>query len=213
LRREFEAEVWAVDLWFSASENLQRIRNADVEHGVYPIRADARSLPFADDFFDVIISIDSFSYYGTDDLYLSYLSRFVKPGGQIAIAGAGLMREIEAPVPEQLASWWEPAMCCLHSASWWHSHWLKTGIVNVDLSDAMPDGWKFWLQWQNIVAPENLVEIRAIESDAGDYMGYVRVAARRRQDAKLDEIIHTIPTTYAAKPLFRSATTGIRPRE
>ena len=95
LRKEFEVEVWAVDLWFSASENLQRIRDADVEHGVYPIHAEARSLPFANDFFDAIISIDSFPYFGTDDLYLSYLSRFVKPHGQIAIAGAGLMREIE----------------------------------------------------------------------------------------------------------------------
>jgi cyclopropane fatty-acyl-phospholipid synthase-like methyltransferase len=94
LRHEFEVEVWAVDLWFSASENLQRIRDADVEHGVYPIHAEARSLPFADDFFDAVISIDSFPYYGTDEHYLSYLARFVKPGGQIAIAGAGLMREI-----------------------------------------------------------------------------------------------------------------------
>lgn len=208
LRREFEVEVWAVDLWFSASENLQRIRNADVEHGVHPIRSDARSLPFANDFFDAIISIDSFPYYGTDDLYLSYLSRFVKPGGQIAIAGAGLTREIEGAVPERLASWWEPAMYCLHSASWWRSHWQKTGIVNVELSDTMPDGWQFWLQWQNVVSPENLEEICAIESDAGDYIGYVRVAARRRQEVKLDEIIQSVPTTYAAKPLFRSATSG-----
>jgi ubiquinone/menaquinone biosynthesis C-methylase UbiE len=97
LRKEFEVEVWAVDLWSSASENLQRIRDADVEHGVYPIHAEARSLPFANDFFDAIISIDSFPYFGTDDLYLSYLSRFVKPDGQIAIAGAGLMREQDAP--------------------------------------------------------------------------------------------------------------------
>jgi cyclopropane fatty-acyl-phospholipid synthase-like methyltransferase len=89
LRHEFEVEVWAVDLWFSAKENLQRIRDAHVDEGVYPIRADARSLPFADDFFDTIISVDSFPYFGTDDQYLGYLTRFVKPGGQIAIAGAG----------------------------------------------------------------------------------------------------------------------------
>src|SRR3989454_11969484 len=28
LRREFGVQVWATDLWFSASENLQRIRDA-----------------------------------------------------------------------------------------------------------------------------------------------------------------------------------------
>ena len=47
LRREFGVEVWATDLWFSASENAQRIRDAGVADGVFPIHADARSLPFA----------------------------------------------------------------------------------------------------------------------------------------------------------------------
>jgi len=31
---------------------MQRIRDAGVEDGVFPIHADARSLPFADEFFD-----------------------------------------------------------------------------------------------------------------------------------------------------------------
>jgi len=77
------------------------------------------------------------------------------------------MREIEGPVPERLAAWWEPIMYCLHSAPWWRSHREKMGIVNVEPADSMPDGWQFWLQWQNVVAPENLAEIRALESDAG----------------------------------------------
>src|ERR1051326_6303977 len=87
LRREFGVQVWATDLWFSVAEYLQRIRDAGVEDGVFPIHADARSLPFAPEFFDAITSIDSFVYYGTDDLYLDYLARFLKPGGQVAIAG------------------------------------------------------------------------------------------------------------------------------
>src|SRR6266576_5414056 len=81
LCREFGVQVWATDLWFSASENLQRIRDAGVEDGVFPIHADARSLPFAAEFFAAILSIDSYFYYGTDDLYLHDLARFVKPGG------------------------------------------------------------------------------------------------------------------------------------
>src|SRR5438874_789365 len=47
LRREFGVQVWAADLWFSPSENLQRIRDAGVEEGVFPLQVDARSLPFA----------------------------------------------------------------------------------------------------------------------------------------------------------------------
>ena len=203
LHREFEVEVWAVDLWFSTSENLQRIRDAGVEESVHPIHADARALPFANDFFDAIISVDSFPYYGTDDLYLGYVLRFVKPGGQIAIAGSGLMHEIEGPVPERLASWWEPILYCLHSASWWRSHWEKMGLVNVELADSMPDGWKLWVEWQNVVAPKNLTEIRAIEGDSGKLMGYIRVVARRRHEAKLDEAIQSVPTTYTPQSLLR----------
>ena len=71
LRREFDVQVWAVDWWFSVSERFQRVRDAGVEDGVFPIHADARSLPFAAAFFDAIICIDAFPYYGTDDLYLT----------------------------------------------------------------------------------------------------------------------------------------------
>lgn len=49
--------------------------------------------------------IDSFSYYGTDELYLSYLARSVKPGGPIRIVGAGLMCEMDDPIPAHLREW------------------------------------------------------------------------------------------------------------
>src|SRR5207248_6666433 len=59
LRREFGVQVWAADLWFSAAENLRRVRDAGVEDGVFPVHADARSLPFPEGFFDAVVSIDS----------------------------------------------------------------------------------------------------------------------------------------------------------
>ena len=37
LAREFGVQVWATDLWISATENLQRIRDAGVEDGVFSI--------------------------------------------------------------------------------------------------------------------------------------------------------------------------------
>ena len=105
MRREFGVQVWATDLWFSVSENTQRIRDAAVQDGVFAIHADARSLPFAPEFFDAIVGVDSFPYFGTDDLYLNYIARFVKPGGLLAIAGAGLMQEIGEAPPDHLRQW------------------------------------------------------------------------------------------------------------
>src|SRR6516165_10748615 len=156
LRRELGVEVWATDLWFSASENLQRIRDAGVEDGVFPIHLEAHALPFAAEFFDAVVSIDSFMYYGTDDLYLGYLARFVKPGGQVGIAGAGLMREIDGPVPAHLREWWTPDLWCLHSAPWWLRHWDRTGILDVAVADTLPDGWRLWRDWLSVIAADNV---------------------------------------------------------
>lgn len=203
LHREFGVQVWAVDLWFGADERLARIRDAGVADAVFPIHADARALPFAAGFFDAVVSIDSFVYYGTDDLYLNYLARFVKPDGPIGIAGAGLVEEFDGPVPEHLRAWWEPSLACLHSAGWWRRHWERSGVVHVELAEAMPDGWRLWLEWQHAVAPDNEVEIAALTADQGRYLGYVRAIARRRADVTPDEPITSVPVDYTPQPLYR----------
>ncbi len=204
LRREFGVEVWATDLWYCVSENHQRIRDAGVADGVFPIHADARSLPYATEFFDAIVSIDSFFYYGTDDHYLGYLARFVKPGGPIAIAGAGLMREIEGPLPEHLAAWWTPDVWCLHSAGWWRRHWERTGFVDVATADTMPGGWQCWLDWLRTIAPNNAVEIAALEADRGQCLTYVRVIASRKAGVSLADPVVSLPAEYTPAPLLRS---------
>jgi cyclopropane fatty-acyl-phospholipid synthase-like methyltransferase len=203
LRREFGVHVWATDLWFSVADRAPRIRDAGVEDGVFLVHSDARALPFDTGFFDVAVSIDSYPYYGTDDLYLNYLARFLKPDGVLGIAGAGVMQEVDTSVPDHLRGWWEPGLCCLHSAAWWRNHWERTGLVRVDVADTLPDGWMFWRDWLSVVAPENTVEITTVEQDHGRYLGYVRAVARRRPEARLDEPIVSIPSPYQKTPLLR----------
>jgi len=180
LRKEFGVQVWAIDLSADVTANARRIEDAGLAGGVFPLRCDARALPFASNYFDAIVAIDNFFYYGTDDLYLGSLTPFLKPGGQIGMAGAGLMQEIDGAVPEHLREWWEKEMWCLHSAAWWRRHWEKSGAVEVSVADAMPDGWRRWLDWHHAICPDNAVEIRAIEADQGAYMGYVRAVATCR---------------------------------
>jgi SAM-dependent methyltransferase len=193
LRREFGVQVWATDLWFNVNENLQRIRDAGVDDGVFPLHADARDLPFAIEFFDAIVCIDSFPYFGTDDRYLNYLARYLKPGGQIGIAGAGLMEEIPDALPDHLRGWWTHEEWCLHSSKWWRRHWERTGIVDIEIADSMADGWRLWLGWHKSEYPNNRPEIDVLEADRGQYLGYIRMVARRRADAVLSEPIVSIP--------------------
>lgn len=210
LHREFAVDVWATDLWFNVTDNYRRICDAGVERHVYPVHADARALPYAAGYFDAIISIDSYFYFGTDDHYLNYLARFVKPGGILAIAGAGIMQEIEADLPTQLQAWWtsERSMWCLHSPDWWRRHWERTGLVDLELADAMADGWQHWRDWLELIAPDNRVEIDALEADRGEYLGYFRLVGRRRADIVLDDPpwLVSVPSTYDSQPLLRAPT-------
>jgi len=203
LAREFGVQVWAADLWFSAAENQQRIRDAGVEDRVTAVHADARSLPFETDFFDAIVCIDSFPYFATDDHYLACLARFARPDGVLALAGACMLQEIEGAVPDHLAAWWDPSVWALHSPQWWRRHWEKTGFVTVERAEAMPDGWKRWLDWHHVICPDNTVELQAVEADAGRYFGYLRLVARRRPDVRFDGPIETVPTQYTKAPLLR----------
>lgn len=204
LCREFGVQVWATDLWFSAEENALRVRDAGVEGGVFPIHADARALPFAEGFFDAVVSIDSFMYYGTDDTYLNYLTRFVRPGGAIGIALAGFIEEIDEVIPQPLAEWWAAEHpSCLHSAGWWRRHWQRSGIVDVALADTLPDGWRYWRDWTALVSPDNTLELGALDADAGRCFGYVRAVSHRRAGVSLFDPALTIPATYTKRPLLR----------
>ena len=147
LAKEFGVQVWATDLWIDASDNARRIRDAGVEELVFPVHAEAHTLPFAAGFFDALVSLDAYHYFGTDEMYLGrYFAPLVKPEGRIGIVVPGLVREFEEP-PAHLAEFWaqEWEMWSFHSPAWWRRHWEKTGLVDVEVADLVPDGWRRWL--------------------------------------------------------------------
>jgi len=193
LAKEFDLQVWATDLWIEATDNWKRIREAGVEDRVFPIHAEAHALPYAEEFFDAIVSVDSYHYYGTDDLYLKYFIRFLRPGGQIGIVVPGLVRDFEGEVPSYLTKrqpsggrFWDPAECfSFHTAEWWRRHWEQTQLVKVRHVDYLSEGWRFWLQFEKAKASVGTSryddEIPALSADRGRYLGFVRIVARRKE--------------------------------
>ena len=156
------------------------------------------------EFFDAIVSIDSFIYYGTDDLYLDYLARFVKPGGQIGIAGSGLVQEIDGPCPSTCGTGGSRACgACTRPRGGG-----GTGSGPASSTSRWPtrcaDGWRHWLDWQRAVAPDNEPEIQRAGGRRGRHLGYVRAVGRRRADVVLDDPIVTIPVDYRRQPVLAS---------
>lgn len=184
--KEFGVQVTAADLWIKPSENQRRIDAAGVADRVTPIHAEAHALPFAEDSFDAIVSLDAYQYFGTDDLYLGTIAKFLKPGGRLGIIVPGLAHEIDA-VPDNIRPWWEWDFCCFHSPQWWRRHWEKTGLVAVDDASWMEDGHALWLDWYR--ATIHLLEgfhaksatdgIAMLEADTEKLFGFTRVVAQR----------------------------------
>ena len=133
LAREFGVEVWAADGTISPSENYKRAISLECEAIVFPVRVDAHSLPFAKDFFDVVVAINSFLYFGTDDRYLSYLIQFIKPGGFIGVVDIAFTREVRSieEAPEYLRPQYQKHWSYVHTLEWWVRHWEITGLVDV----------------------------------------------------------------------------------
>jgi SAM-dependent methyltransferase len=192
LAKEYDVQVWANDLWISASDNWKRIKDAGLESQIYPIHAEAHSLPYAEDFFDAIVCVDAYGYFGTDDLYLNYFHTFVRPGGQIGIVVPGLMRDFDAGVPEHLTRhqrsggiFWGSDCWDFHTAGWWRHLWARTGLVNVELVDTLPDGWCLWLQFEKACVESGTNHFpsdeETLEADAGKYLAFIRMIARRNE--------------------------------
>ncbi|MDD5426383.1 MAG: methyltransferase domain-containing protein [candidate division Zixibacteria bacterium] len=191
LAKEFDINVWASDLWIKPSENWPRICQAGMQNRVFPVYTEAHALPYAAGFFEAIVSLDSYHYYGTDENYLGYILSFVPPGGRIGIVVPGLMRDFKNEVPEYLTRrmpsgsvFWNPAECfSFHTVDWWQKHWEKTGLVEIETADIMYDGWLYWLRWAELLDELGVYfddEAPALREDRGKYLGFIRLVARKK---------------------------------
>ncbi|HUP74182.1 MAG TPA: hypothetical protein VM282_14165 [Acidimicrobiales bacterium] len=98
-----------------------------------------------------------------------------------------LLDEHGATVPEALAPFWNREFCCFHGPDWWRAHWAKTGKVTVDHADAIEDGWRDWLRFDEISGP--LLEgwrrdaaansSAMLRADQGALLGFTRLAGTR----------------------------------
>jgi cyclopropane fatty-acyl-phospholipid synthase-like methyltransferase len=189
LAKEFGASVWAADLWIPEADNRLRIADAGVSDLVTAVHAEAHTLPFEPGFFDAIVSFDAYQYFGTADLYLGYVVDFLRPGGRIGAVMPATTRELGVEIPKKLEPFWEWDFCCWHSPEWWRTHWAKTRKVTVDHADAIEDGWRDWLQFNDFVAPHVegwwIDEVAATHDmltvDQGTEIGFVRVVATKPQ--------------------------------
>ena len=181
LAKEYDVTVFATDLWISATDNYERIKSMGLEDKIIPIHAEAHDLPFANEFFDLAISVDAYHYFGIEEHYLTdHLAPLVKKGGKIAVAVPGLKKEFTNGVPAELQPYWFDDMTLtLHSSDWWYNLWKTSDLVTIQEFkelNCFEEAWKDWLMCDNDFARR---DIGMMEAEGGNYFNLVSTIATK----------------------------------
>ncbi|ARE88942.1 SAM-dependent methyltransferase [Clostridium formicaceticum] len=180
LAEKFNVNVFAMDLWISASENFQRFQKIGMDHKIIPIHADALCPPFADEYFDAVISVDSYHYFGRDAQYLdAHLAPLVKKGGMIALAFPGLKKELDTLPVEMALSWTAEDIETMHSCPWWQKLLQQSKmleIISITEMNCFEECWNDWLSCENQYA---ILDRPAMDAGAGKYMNFISVICKR----------------------------------
>ena len=194
LAKEHGVTVFANDLWIDATENLRRFEKAGVADKVYPIHAEAHALPYANNFFDAVIAVDCYHYFGAGETYfVDVFSKLVKPGGGLGIVVPGLKREFEKGYPDTLKKLWIPELYPFHSDKWWRTLWEKTGLCEITASYPMEDSialWQKWADWsiENFArvfgddggGDDGTLDMKLLEADTDNDLALVVMAAVKK---------------------------------
>ncbi len=151
IANETSAEsVVALDLWVTASENFAIIKVNHLEDKIIPIHGDALSMPFAEEYFDAIISVDSYHYFGCKKgVFAEKILPFVKRDGYVMIAIPGLKEAPEGELKELFTEWAEGDDAELFQTVTWWETLLKEECddrcdITVKEAECFDVAWKEW---------------------------------------------------------------------
>ncbi|MDO5334468.1 MAG: methyltransferase domain-containing protein [Coriobacteriia bacterium] len=182
LAREYGLITYAADLWSDPSDNMRFLECLGLTNReVVPIKADAANLPFAHDFFDAVVSIDSYNYFGREPGYLqSSLLPYVKSGGQIYLAIPGMVRDCHEDLPACLLESWTPDQLeFMHDMDWWSALFEQSsGVEIVDMHEmaCTAEAWADWIACDNDYARGDRA---AVQAGALDYLNTIAVMLRK----------------------------------
>ena len=182
LAKEYGFKVYAADLWSDPEDNRRFFSEMGLNgEQIVPVKADAEDLPFEKEFFDAVVSTDSYNYFGRDPDYLDRkLLPFLKPGGWIYITVPGMKKDChDALPPELLLSWTPEQLDYLHDAAYWQElvgHCRGAEVLEVSEMESNEEVWADWLKQDNEYA---VGDRRAMEAGGGRYLNFIKLVLRK----------------------------------
>ena len=183
LAKEYGFTVYAADLWSKPEENRKFFDAMGLDREqIVPVKADATALPFEKEFFDAVVSTDSYNYFGRDGRYLDEkLLPFVKSGGYIYIAVPGMKKDChDALPPELLLSWTPEQLDYLHDVGYWREIVGKcqgAEVLSVQEMESNDEVWADWLKQENEYA---VSDRKSMEAGGGKYLNFIAIVLRKK---------------------------------
>ncbi len=188
LAKKTGAQIYAADLWINPSDNLKRFKQVGLEGQIIPLRIDAtQPMPFADEYFDAVISIDAYFYFGTGEDFLDKsLTPLVKEGGIIAIGIPGIRGDADAQTIEKMTPYLR-GETNFHTKDWWQALWQKAKDAEVLEAFCMAchkAAWQEWLSDDNPLAKDDREMMAADDGKFFDTIGLTAKVVRTASSAK-----------------------------
>ena len=120
------------------------------ESRIIPIHGDALDLPFAHDYFDAVVSVDAYHYFGCrKGVFSEKILPFVKKGGYVMIAVPGLREQPEGDMKQLFETWTEGDDAQLFkTAAWWEelmkNECDETCDITVKEAECFDAAWREW---------------------------------------------------------------------
>lgn len=183
LAKEYGFTVYAADLWSNPEDNRKFFDEMGLNSKqIIPVKADATDLPFEKDFFDAVVSTDSYNYFGRDERYLDEkLLPFVKKGGYIYIAIPGMKHDCHDNLPpELLLSWTPEQLDYMHDVRYWTETVSKckgADVISVKEMESNDEVWADWLAQDNQYAAGDR---KSMEAGGGKYLNFISIVLQKK---------------------------------
>lgn len=183
IAKEYGFCVYATDLWSDPDENQRFFDEVGVpREALHPVKADATSLPFDKGFFDAVVSLDSYNYFGRDENYLDdCLLPYVKKNGFVYIAVAGMKKDCHDNLPKELLlSWTSEQLEYMHDVAYWTSIVSKckgADIVSIKEMESNDEVWADWLEQDN---PYAVNDRKSMQAGAGKYLNFISIVLKKK---------------------------------
>jgi cyclopropane fatty-acyl-phospholipid synthase-like methyltransferase len=183
LAKEYDFKVYATDLWSNPEDN----RKFFIEMGlnddkIIPVKMDATALEYEKEFFDAVVSTDSYNYFGRDENYLDEkLLPFIKSGGYIYIVVPGMKKDCHNDFPKELLLSWTPEQLdYIHDITYWKnivSHSKDCDIVSIHEMESNEECWLDWISCDNDYSRNDK---KAIDAGACKYLNFIAIVLRKK---------------------------------